>query len=73
MGYDYEITYKKGKDNLVEDDLSHTFDGHASMPIRNWLKSFQQGYVNNSFYLKSSNSWAAILLLYHITLGMVLL
>ena len=25
MGYDYEITYKKGKDNLVVDALSHTF------------------------------------------------
>ena len=44
MGYDYEITYKKGKDKLVADALSHTFDDHASlsaisMPIPNWLQS----------------------------------
>ena len=44
MGYDYEITYKKGKDNLVTDALSRTFDDHASlsaisMPIPNCLQS----------------------------------
>ena len=44
MGYDYEITYKKGKDNLVVDALSCTFDDHASlstisMPIPNWIQS----------------------------------
>ena len=53
MGYDYEITYKTGKDNLVANALSHTFDDHASlsaisMPIPNWLQSVQQGYVNDS-------------------------
>ena len=53
MGYDYEITYKKGKDNLVADAISYTFDDHASisaisMPIPNWLQSVQQGYVNDS-------------------------
>ena len=46
MGYDYEITYKQGKDNLVADALSHTFDYHISlstisMPIPNWLQSVQ--------------------------------
>ena len=53
MGYDYEITYKKGKDNIVADALSCTFDDHASlsvisMPIPNWLHYVQQGYVNES-------------------------
>ena len=53
MGYDYEITYKNGKDNLVADALSRTFDDHASlsvisMPLPNWLQSIQQGYVNDS-------------------------
>ena len=52
MGY-YEITYNKGKDNVVADALSHTFDYHVSlstffMPIQNWLQSVQQGYVNDS-------------------------
>ena len=53
MGYDHQITYKKGKDNLVADALSRTFDDHASlsgisMPIPNQLQSVQQGYVNDS-------------------------
>ena len=52
-GYDYEINYKKDKDNLVVDTLSHTFDAHVSlsaiaMPIPTWLHSVQQGYVNDS-------------------------
>ena len=53
MGYDYEITYKKGKENLVVDALSHTLDDHASlsaisMHIPDWLQSVQQGYVIDS-------------------------
>ena len=53
MGYDYEITYMKAKDNLVADSLSHTFDDHASlssisMPIPNWLNSIRKGYANDS-------------------------
>ena len=53
MGYDYKITYKKGKENIVGDALSRTFDDHASllaisMPIPNWLQYIQQGYVNDS-------------------------
>ena len=50
MGYEYEITYKKAKDNLVVATLSRTFDVYVSlstnfMPIINWLHSVQQGYV----------------------------
>ena len=53
MGYDYEITSKKGKNNLVEDYLSHTFDEQVSisaisMPIPNWLQFVQQGYFIDS-------------------------
>ena len=53
MGYDYEITYKKGKDHLVTDSLSRTFDDQGSlsaisMPVPNWLQLVQQGYVNDS-------------------------
>ena len=78
MGYDYEITYKKGKDNLMADSLSRTFDDHASLLAI--LCLFQIGYnlfnkamLMNLPYLKSFNSWLVILLLYRITLGMVLL
>ena len=51
--YDYEITYKKAKDNLVADALLLTFDAHVSlsvisMPIPTWLHSVQQVYVNDS-------------------------
>ena len=53
MGYYYEFTYKKDKDNLVAGSLSRTFDDHVSlstisMPIPNWLQSVQQGYANDS-------------------------
>ena len=53
MGYDYEITYKKGKDNIVADALSCTFDDQGSLsaisiPVPNWLQSVQQGCVNDS-------------------------
>ena len=53
MGYDYEITYTNGKDNLVANELSRTSDDHASlssisMPIPNWLQYVQQCYVNDS-------------------------
>ena len=53
MGYDYEITYKKGKDNIVVDYFSRIFNDHVSlssiyMPIPNWLQYVQLGYVNDS-------------------------
>ena len=53
MGYDYDTTYNEGKDNLMVDAISHTFDDHASllaisMPIPNWLQSIYQGYLNES-------------------------
>ena len=53
MGIDYEITYKKGKDDIVVDALSHTFADHDSLsvisiPIPNWLQFIQQVYVNDS-------------------------
>ena len=78
MGYDYEITYKKGKDNLVADALSRTFDDHASlsaisMPIPIGCNMFRKVMSMILHYLKSSNDWLITFLLYCITLGMVLL
>ena len=53
MGYDYEINYKKTKDNLVVDTLSCTFNAPVSlsaiaMPIPTWLHYVQRDYVNDS-------------------------
>ena len=52
-GYDYEINYKKAKDNLVVDTLSCTFNAPVSlsainMPIPTWLHFVHQGYFNDS-------------------------
>ena len=64
MGYNYDITYKKGKDTLVADTLSRTFDNHVSlssisMPIPNWLQFVQQGYVNDSSLSKITQQLAS--------------
>ena len=42
LGYDYEIIYKKWKDNVVVDALSHQYEDEGSLsalsaPIPNWL------------------------------------
>ena len=42
LGYDYEIIYKKGSENVVVDVLSHQLeeDDHLlslSLPIPNWI------------------------------------
>jgi hypothetical protein len=31
LGYDYEIIYKKGKYNIVVDELSHQHEGYGSL------------------------------------------
>ena len=33
MVFDYEITYKKDKDNLVVDAVFYTFDAHVSLLV----------------------------------------
>jgi hypothetical protein len=42
LGYDYEIIYKKGKDNVISDSLSHQYEDKGSLlalstPIPDWL------------------------------------
>ena len=43
LGYDYEIIYKKGHDNVVADALSRQFEDEGtlqsiSLPIPNWIE-----------------------------------
>ena len=43
LGYDYEIIYKKGHENIVVDALSHQFEEEStllaiSLPIPEWIE-----------------------------------
>ena len=43
LGYDYEVIYKKGCDNVVDDVLSHQFEDEGnllslSLPIPDWIE-----------------------------------
>jgi len=43
LGYDYEIIYKKGRENVVEDALSCQFEEESillaiSIPIPEWIE-----------------------------------
>jgi hypothetical protein len=51
LGYDYEIIYKKGKDNIVADALSrkHEEEGSLfslSLPIPDWIEEVYQEWLN---------------------------
>ena len=48
--YDYEIIYKKGKDNVVLDALSHQYEEEGSLlalssPIPDWLNGACQEWI----------------------------
>ena len=43
LGYDYEIIYKKGRENVVVDALSHQFEDESTLlliylPIPDWIE-----------------------------------
>jgi hypothetical protein len=52
LGYDYEIIYKKGKENVVVDVLSRKFEEDGSiftltLPITCWLEEARQEWLVN--------------------------
>jgi hypothetical protein len=52
FGYDYEIIYKKGKDNLVADALSQKYEDEGSIfslsfILPNWLQAIHQEWIQD--------------------------
>jgi hypothetical protein len=52
LGYDYEIIYKKGKENVVVDALSRQFEDDGSMftlslPVPGWLEDAHTEWFTN--------------------------
>jgi hypothetical protein len=49
LGYDYEIIYKKGKDNVVANSLSHQYEYEGSMLALSILSAPIPNQVDESF------------------------
>jgi hypothetical protein len=52
FGYDYEIIYKKGKDNVVVDALSQKYEDEGSLfslsfIVPDWLLAIRQGWPHD--------------------------
>ena len=52
FGYDYEVIYKKGKDNIVADALSRKYEDEGSLFSRsfivpNWLQAMHQEWLQD--------------------------
>jgi hypothetical protein len=52
FGYDYEIIYKKGKDNVVADALSQKYEDEGSLfslsfIVPNWLQAVRQEWLQD--------------------------
>lgn len=52
LGYDYEMIYKKGRENSVADALSHQFDEEStlltiSLPIPKWIEEAHREWFSH--------------------------
>jgi hypothetical protein len=52
FGYDYEIIYKKGKDNVMADALSQKYEDEGSLfslsfIVPNWLQDVHQEWLQD--------------------------
>lgn len=52
LGYDYEIIYKKRRENVVVDALSHQFEDEStllaiSLPIPEWIEEAQKEWFSH--------------------------
>jgi hypothetical protein len=57
LGYDYEIIYKKGKENVVVDALSRKYEEEGSLftlslPIPDWLIESHQEWLENDIMVQ---------------------
>jgi hypothetical protein len=62
LGYDYEIIYKKGKENVVVDLLSRQFEDGSlfalSLPRPGWLEDAHKEWLENDTLRKLiQHSW----------------
>ena len=52
LGYDHEIIYKKGKENVIEDAFSWQYEDEGSLlvisaPILDWLNQAHQEWLQD--------------------------
>ena len=60
LGYDYEIIYKKGKDNRVADALSCQFEEEStllaiSLPIPDWIEEARKEWFSHPWLSQHIN------------------
>jgi hypothetical protein len=60
LGYDYEIIYKKGKDNVVADVLSRKYEDEGSLfalslPVPNWIEEVSTRVAHPPNYIPGNS------------------
>lgn len=73
LGYDNEIIYKKGKENVLVDALSHQYKdaklfSGLSLQVPNWLDEFRSEWLTH-LYLISLRGFRRTLTPIMLTLG----